>query len=118
MGSFLRYRAAQIFGLCTIFNSKMYVFNFDQKKSLATFWATFSQTHLVALIRRAVKDLLKRTTKSQSSETKQLLTAKAKAEEKKLDEMFKILFLHFHILIAVTESRKQRVNFFFNLFGT
>jgi hypothetical protein len=51
MGSFLRYRAAQIFGLCTIFNSKMYVFNFDQKKSLATFWATFSQTHLVALIR-------------------------------------------------------------------
>jgi hypothetical protein len=48
LGIFLKItKAAQIFGL--LFSSGPVMYYFDKKMGWATFWATFSKTHLVTL---------------------------------------------------------------------
>jgi hypothetical protein len=53
-GQFLKTAEGALTFLATFFQSKNYVSNLTRKIVWATFWTTFPQTHLVALVRSQV----------------------------------------------------------------
>jgi hypothetical protein len=54
LGSFLKTAEGALTFLATFFQSKNYVSNLTRKIVWATFWTTFPQTYLVALVRSQV----------------------------------------------------------------